>query len=134
MRSKLFEIYTGSVRAAFRLCRLRRLTTLEDQSREVGLCLLTIFGRGPHVSRSSPDKRANRRLTLCRARRLGLEKHEAAADAQGHCLGAACGAEFAENRTNVEFCGVIGNVEPRRDFFVAQPRGQHLQDFALTSG
>ena len=33
------------------------------------------------------------------------------------------GAEFAENRTNVEFCGVIGNAESRGDFFVAQACG-----------
>ena len=63
-----------------------------------------------------------------------LEQDEAAANAQGDGFGAGGRAELAEDRGNVEFCGVIGNVEAARNLFVTQAGSEHLQDFALAAG
>src|SRR5882724_767383 len=63
-----------------------------------------------------------------------LEQDQAAADAQGHCFGAARRPEFAHDRTYMEFRGVLGNAEAVRDFFVAQAGGEHLEDFPFAPG
>jgi hypothetical protein len=73
------------------------------------------------------------------ARRRGatadfLEQDQAAADAQGYCFGAARRAEFAHDRTDMEFRGVLGNAEAVRDFLVAQAGGEHLEDFPFAPG
>ena len=46
------------------------------------------------------------------------EKNKATADAEGYCLSAGGGAEFAEYGGDVEFGGVVGNVQTCPDFFV----------------
>lgn len=63
-----------------------------------------------------------------------LEEDEAAANAEGYGFGAGGGAKFSEDRGDVEFCGVIGNSKARGDLFVAEARGEHLQDFAFAAG
>ena len=65
---------------------------------------------------------------------LTLEKDQATADAEGYGFGAGGGAKFSEDRGDVEFCGVIGNSKARGDLFVAEARGEHLQDFAFAAG
>ncbi len=73
----------------------------------------------------------------CLTTQLGeerLKKYEAAADAESDGFGAAGGSEFAEDGGYVKFGSVVGNVEPGRDFFVSQTGGEHLQNFALTTG
>ena len=53
------------------------------------------------------------------ASRPPSEEDETAADAEGYGFGASGGAEFAEDGSNVEFCGVIGDIEAGGDFFIA---------------
>jgi len=63
-----------------------------------------------------------------------LEQDEAAPNAQGDGLGARGCTELAQDRGDVEFCGVIGDVEAAGDLFVTKASSQHLQDFALAAG
>jgi hypothetical protein len=52
-------------------------------------------------------------------------------NAQSHCFGSGRGAELAENGCDVELHGMVGNREPRRDFFVPQSACEHLEHFAF---
>jgi len=67
-------------------------------------------------------------------RREELEQDEAAANAQGDGFSARGCTELAQDRSDVEFCGVIGDVEAAGDLFVTQACSQHLQDFAFAPG
>ena len=59
----------------------------------------------------------------------GLEQNQAAADARGDSFGAGGSAKFAKDGADVKFGGVIGNVELKGDFLVAEAGGEHLEDF-----
>jgi hypothetical protein len=63
-----------------------------------------------------------------------LEQDKAAANAQGDGFSARGCAKLAQDRGDVEFCGVIGDVEAGGDLFVTQAGSQHLQDFAFAAG
>jgi len=50
-------------------------------------------------------------------------------DAEGHCLSAAARAEFSQDGRYVKFRRVLGDIHARGNFFIAQTRSKHLQDF-----
>ncbi len=66
--------------------------------------------------------------------RQELEKDEAAADTERHSFCASSCAELPEDGSDVEFCGVVGDIEASGDLLVTQACSQHLQDFALAAG
>lgn len=56
------------------------------------------------------------------------------AEADGDGFGAGAGSEFAHDGGDVEFDGVLGDVEAGGDFFVAESVGEEAEDFGFAWG
>src|ERR1700722_6967920 len=58
-----------------------------------------------------------------------LNQDEAVLNAGHDGFGAIFRAELAHDGRNVELCSVLGNVEARSDFLVAEPESHEPKDF-----
>src|SRR6185369_15784607 len=58
-----------------------------------------------------------------------LQQHQSATNAQRDGFRTARGTELAQYGCHVKLGGVLRNFQPRRDLFIAQARGEHLQNF-----
>jgi hypothetical protein len=56
---------------------------------------------------------------------------QAAAESAADGFGSGRSAELSENRADMEFDRVLGNVQPRGDFFVAEAVCKKAEDFAF---